>query len=53
MSPEVAEEMSYFDSIFTVRMQEILWRVVPLHDGYGQENGRPHKVSAGAVLLVH
>lgn len=53
MSPEVAEEVSYFDFIFTVRMQEIFWLVVPLHDGYGQENGRPHKVLVGAVLLAH
>lgn len=32
MSPEEAEEMFYFGSIFTVRVQEIFWHLIPLHD---------------------
>lgn len=53
MSPQVVEKMSYFDSIFTVGMQEIFQGFIPLHDGLEQRNQRLHEIEIRTRAVVH
>lgn len=52
MSPKVVEKMSYFASIFTVRMQETFRLAIFLHDGREQRSWRPHKMAVRTRPVV-